>query len=196
MEAFHDNDRQADTGNAPAQPSPQHGEGGGGGGTMDADAEHPQVHETSFMRGAVWDSVEEDPARTLPVTPEPTRGGGGITVTAPRGAAAEPVTSTLKLAGVTVAIGGLLFGYDIGVISGALLQLREEFDLDDAEAEAVVSSLLVGAVVASMSGGYICDLLGRRNTIAANAGLFIVAALALAVSSTLAMLIAARVLVG
>ena len=42
---------------------------------------------------------------------------------------------------------------DAGVISGALLQLRTEFDLSCQQTELVVSALLIGALVASMSGG-------------------------------------------
>lgn len=51
------------------------------------------------------------------------------------------------------ALGGLLFGYDIGIISAALPQVKQTFALSCAEQEAVVSLMLVGALFASLVGG-------------------------------------------
>ena len=65
----------------------------------------------------------------------------------------EPITFTLASAAAVAAMGGVLFGYDIGIISGALLQLRDDFDLDDDESEAVVGSLMAGALIGSATGG-------------------------------------------
>ncbi|GFQ97944.1 solute carrier family 2, facilitated glucose transporter member 12 [Trichonephila clavata] len=53
---------------------------------------------------------------------------------------------------VVASVGGVLFGYDIGITSGALLQLRDDFNLTSFEQELVVSSVLVGALCASFFG--------------------------------------------
>jgi MFS family permease len=51
------------------------------------------------------------------------------------------------------ALGGLLFGYDIGIISTALPQIKTEFSLNCFQQEMVVSFMLVGALFASLVGG-------------------------------------------
>ncbi|GFX42081.1 uncharacterized protein TNCV_2134961 [Trichonephila clavipes] len=53
---------------------------------------------------------------------------------------------------VVASVGGVLFGYDIGITSGALLQLRDDFNLTSFEQELVVSSVLAGALCASFFG--------------------------------------------
>ena len=53
------------------------------------------------------------------------------------------------------ALGGLLFGYDIGIISTALPQLTSEFSLHCNQQEMVVSLMLIGALFASLVGGII-----------------------------------------
>jgi MFS family permease len=50
-------------------------------------------------------------------------------------------------------LGGVLFGYDLGIVSGAMLQLKEEFGLDCQQQEMVVSSMLFGALIGSLTGG-------------------------------------------
>src|SRR5271157_6371382 len=60
------------------------------------------------------------------------------------------------------ALGGLLFGYDTSVISGAMLFLRGEFHLSDAQLEFAVAIALAGALVGSAIAGYSTDRWGRR----------------------------------
>ncbi len=59
------------------------------------------------------------------------------------------------VAAVVAAVGGLLFGYDIGVISGAKSQIQNELQLSCAQIEAIVAMLPFGAFVASLLGGSI-----------------------------------------
>ncbi|KAL0977844.1 hypothetical protein UPYG_G00162050 [Umbra pygmaea] len=73
--------------------------------------------------------------------------------------------STLALTSLVSTLGGLVFGYELGVISGALLQLQAEFQLTCIQQEAVVSGLLIGALLASLVGGWLIDCYGRRNSI-------------------------------
>ncbi|MCC7242609.1 MAG: MFS transporter, partial [Acidobacteria bacterium] len=93
-------------------------------------------------------------------------------------------------------LGGLLFGYDTGVISGAVLFIREDFALSPTWVEIVVSCALVGALLGAMGGGALADRFGRRRVIIATAALFVAGALGTAMSSTVAWLIAGRIVVG
>jgi len=67
--------------------------------------------------------------------------------------------------GCFAAVNGILFGYDLGVISGALESVASEFSLSDFGQEIMVSSLLVGALFGSPLGGIACDRLGRRKSL-------------------------------
>jgi MFS transporter, SP family, galactose:H+ symporter len=60
------------------------------------------------------------------------------------------------------AIGGLLFGFDTGVISGALLFLRQSFTLNATTQEIAVSAVLVGAIIGAIVAGRVNDTLGRK----------------------------------
>jgi nitrate/nitrite transporter NarK len=63
------------------------------------------------------------------------------------------------------AIGGLLFGYDTGVISGAIIFIKSQFSLSATMEEIVVSSVLAGAVLGAILGGVLTDRFGRRKLI-------------------------------
>ncbi|MEO8820653.1 MAG: MFS transporter, partial [Ginsengibacter sp.] len=63
------------------------------------------------------------------------------------------------------AIGGLLFGYDTGVISGAILFIQKQYGLSSTMEEVVVSSVLVGAIIGAVIGGALTDKYGRRKMI-------------------------------
>ncbi|KAF7642566.1 hypothetical protein LDENG_00255680 [Lucifuga dentata] len=99
------------------------------------------------------------------------------------------------LASVVLALGGLVFGYELGIISGALLQLKAELRLSCLQQEALVSSLLVGALLASMVGGCLIDRHGRRNSILLSNVLILTGSLVLLSSSYVA-LVLGRMTVG
>ena len=100
------------------------------------------------------------------------------------------------VAAVTAAIGGLLFGYDMGVISGAKAPMQRDMGLSCSRIELVVAFLPVGAFVASVVGGTAVDKYGRRLTIVVNAFLFTGGALVLATSTTFGFLLAGRFVLG
>jgi major inositol transporter-like SP family MFS transporter len=94
-------------------------------------------------------------------------------------------------------LGGLLFGYDTGVISGALLYMNDAFQMSSLEEAAVVSSLLFpGAAAGALIGGKLADLLGRKKTLLVCAGLFFVGALACALAPSVPFMIVARIVLG
>jgi len=65
---------------------------------------------------------------------------------------------------VIAALGGFLFGYDTGVISGALLYIKGDLGASSFEQEAIVGALLIGAAVGALGAGYLADAVSRRWT--------------------------------
>ncbi len=96
----------------------------------------------------------------------------------------------------TAALGGLLFGYDTGVISGALLFLREAFHLSPLMLGVVTSIALAGAAGGAAVAGVLADRLGRRPVLLAIAMVFVAAAAVSALAGSLPVLLAGRLLVG
>ncbi|CAM9420693.1 unnamed protein product, partial [Discosporangium mesarthrocarpum] len=96
----------------------------------------------------------------------------------------------------TAALGGFLFGYDTGVVSGAMLLIRDDFNLTDTEEEVVVSITIMAAVIASLGGGSAMSSLGRRPVILIAAGIFTVGALVLAFAPSYESLVIGRLIVG
>ncbi|CAG8606386.1 5868_t:CDS:10 [Funneliformis caledonium] len=96
------------------------------------------------------------------------------------------------------AIGGLLFGYDIGVISGILTMthFREEFPADPVKEGTIVSSLLAGCFFGALISGYFADKVGRRFSILGGSLLFIVGCVLQATSTTFVQLYFGRIISG
>lgn len=99
------------------------------------------------------------------------------------------------IAGVA-ALGGLLFGYDTGVISGALLFIRQVMSLSPTLQGIVVAIALAGATIGAAVAGYLSDRMGRRRVILGAGLLFIAGALISAVAQGVLVLLIGRFLVG
>mmetsp|Transcript_50520 Transcript_50520/g.152192 ORF Transcript_50520/g.152192 Transcript_50520/m.152192 type:complete len:482 (-) Transcript_50520:600-2045(-) len=98
---------------------------------------------------------------------------------------------------VTVAsLGGILFGYDMGVVSGALPQLKESLDLTQSQQEMVVSFLYLGGGIGAAVGGSLCDSLGRKMAILITDAVFVTGAVLLYFSWNLPSVLVGRVIVG
>ena len=110
------------------------------------------------------------------------------------GAGSSPA-SLYWIAGIA-ALGGLLFGYDTGVISGALLFIRTEFNLSPTLQGIVAGIALVGAAAGAAVAGGLSDRFGRRSVILVTGLVFIVGALTSALAPTLSILLAGRLIVG
>lgn len=94
------------------------------------------------------------------------------------------------------ALGGLLFGYDTGVISGALLFIKQDFQVTPFLQGVIVSSLLVGAMVGAMLCGPLSDRYGRRVVILIAAIIFALGALVSAFAPGVFILVVGRVILG
>src|SRR4051812_50183251 len=94
-------------------------------------------------------------------------------------------------------LGGLLFGYDTGVISGALLSLRTDLHLTSFSEAVVVSSLLFpGAAIGALLGGKLADKLGRKGSLLVCAGLFLVGAIICAPAPNVGVMVPGRIPLG
>jgi SP family galactose:H+ symporter-like MFS transporter len=100
------------------------------------------------------------------------------------------------LIAAVAALGGLLFGYDTGVISGALLFIRQVMSLSPTLQGLVVAIALAGAAIGAALAGYISDRAGRRRVILTAGLLFIVGAVISAVAQDVPVLLIGRFLVG
>ena len=100
------------------------------------------------------------------------------------------------LIAVTAAVGGLLFGYDTSVISGAILFVRKVFQLSSAQTELAMSVVLAGAALGAAVAGYFADRFGRRPVLVVNAVIFGLFAVVTGLANGLAVFLVARFLVG
>ncbi|MDP7975486.1 MAG: sugar porter family MFS transporter [Thermoprotei archaeon] len=100
------------------------------------------------------------------------------------------------LAALITSVGSLLFGYDTGVISGAILFVKAQFQLNSYLEGVVVSSVLIGALLGAASGGYLADALGRRRSIMTAGGLFTLGAVVASVAPNAVILVIGRVVTG
>lgn len=105
-------------------------------------------------------------------------------------------TAYVLLVAVAAAVGGLLFGYDTAVISGAILFVRKLFHLTSFETEIAVAAVLAGAVLGAGAAGYLADRFGRKPVLVVDALVFGVFAVLTGMTHELATFAAARFLVG
>jgi len=99
-------------------------------------------------------------------------------------------------AAVIVGGGGFVYGYDIGVISGALSQVEDEFGLGSMGKGLVVACLPLGSVFGCTFGGPLCDYVGRWNTIIIQNIIYISGALIISGASSVELVYIGRFVVG
>lgn len=102
----------------------------------------------------------------------------------------------LYVVAIVASLGGLLSGYDTGVISGALLFINETWILPDTLQGFLVSSVLIGAVIGAATNGVLADMFGRKKIILATALIFILGSIMCAFAPNVYVLIASRIFVG
>ncbi len=102
----------------------------------------------------------------------------------------------MVLTAAIAGLGGLLFGYDTGIIAGALLFIKQDFDLGSFAQGLVVAAVPIGAIGGAAIAGPAADTYGRRLMILLAAGVFIVGALASAAAPGVDVLVIARIVIG
>ena len=102
----------------------------------------------------------------------------------------------LYIVAIVASLGGLLSGYDTGVISGALLFINETWILPDTLQGFLVSSVLIGAVIGAATNGILADIFGRKKIILATALIFILGSVMCAFAPNVYILIISRIFVG
>ena len=94
------------------------------------------------------------------------------------------------------ALGGVLYGYDMGIIAAAAIFVRRTFSLSTLMEEWVVSIVLVGAMIGALVGGTVADHIGRRATLVWAGVIFIIGSLLAPLSANVFVLIVARAIIG
>ncbi|MGK4065675.1 sugar porter family MFS transporter [Rothia sp. HC945] len=89
----------------------------------------------------------------------------------------KKMTGPMRLAAMVLTVGGLLFGYDTGVINGALPSMAADFSMDEKYEGFVTSALQFGAIFGAVFGGRFSDRHGRHRTVVLVAALFTVGAI-------------------
>ncbi|ETI34767.1 hypothetical protein F443_18778 [Phytophthora nicotianae P1569] len=145
--------------------------------------------------------MTETNSTPLPPSPQPSEPspppstGSNDTAATDHQTASSPFLYLLTLC---ASIGGFLFGYDTGVISGALvlLQSPQGFALSDLQSEVVVASAVGGAIVGASLSGIGNDKLGRRRVILVSSALFTLGAVIMAMAENFVELLIGRLIVG
>lgn len=107
-----------------------------------------------------------------------------------------PHRKRLGTVAMVATFGGLLFGYDTGVINGALRPMTEDLGLTPFTEGVVTSSLLFGAAIGAVAGGRISDVLGRRKTIIFLSIMFLLGALACVFAPGFEVMVLGRLILG
>ncbi len=109
---------------------------------------------------------------------------------------AAGLTGLMLAAAVVSAVSGLLYGYDTGIISGALLQISDEFEIGSGTQSVIAASILAGAVVGALGGSVLSERLGRKRTILIISTVFVLGTLACSVSPSPVTLVLSRLVLG
>ena len=109
---------------------------------------------------------------------------------------AARLTGPIIIVALVSAISGLLYGYDTGIISGALLQIADEFQIGDGMQQVIAASILLGAVIGALTCSRLSESQGRRKTLVIVAIVFAVGALWAALAPNPLMLVIGRLILG
>jgi sugar porter (SP) family MFS transporter len=102
----------------------------------------------------------------------------------------------VQITAAIAAMAGLLFGFDTGVISGAILFIKDTFGLAPFAEELLVSAALIGAVGGCILSGRMTDLIGRKRTIQITAAIFILGSILSAIATDFTTLMFGRIAIG
>jgi len=111
---------------------------------------------------------------------------------------ASPAGSTtyVFLICIVAALGGLLFGYDTGVINGAIGPLKAHFELDEVWAGWATGCALLGCALGAAGAGALSDRFGRKKVLVGSAVMFLISAIGTAVPPTITIFVIFRIIGG
>ena len=110
--------------------------------------------------------------------------------------AASRARAATLLTCVLAALAGLMFGLDIGVISGATAFIQAEFAVGDRTIEWIVSAMMLGAAIGAAGAGWLSAALGRKRSLVLSAALFVAGSLSCGLAWSPTALIGARLALG
>jgi sugar porter (SP) family MFS transporter len=108
----------------------------------------------------------------------------------------EPKSGYNRFLLLVAGLGGLLFGIDVGIISGALPYLEATSGLNANQLSFIVAAVLLGGVISTLFAGALADFFGRKNTMILSGVLFVISVPAIAMSHSYGTLVFARLLQG
>ena len=111
-------------------------------------------------------------------------------------AQSERLTGSIIVVALVSAIAGLLYGYDTGIISGALLQIGEDFDIGHQWEQVIAASILVGAVIGALTCSRLAERRGRHGTLLLIGIVFVIGAVAASLSPDPVTLSLSRLVLG
>ena len=97
---------------------------------------------------------------------------------------------------VLAALAGLMFGLDIGVISGAIQFIQADFQVSDRTIEWIVSGMMLGAAIGALGAGWLSAKLGRKRSLVLAAILFVIGSVLCSAATSAPMLVGARLVLG
>lgn len=106
------------------------------------------------------------------------------------------ITGLMLSAAIVSSVSGLLYGYDTGIISGALLQITKEFDIGSGMEQAIAAGILLGAVIGALTCSFLSERWGRHKTILLICSVFVVGSLLCAISPGAVLLALSRIVLG
>ncbi|MGP4014672.1 sugar porter family MFS transporter [Saccharopolyspora sp. 5N708] len=105
-------------------------------------------------------------------------------------------TTAVVLITLVTAVGGFLFGFDNGSISGSVSYLQDRFALTAGGIGWVTSSIIVGCIIGVITAGRLSDAIGRKKVLLGASIIFVIGALGEALAPSAGLLVCARILVG
>lgn len=108
---------------------------------------------------------------------------------------AHPKAAAVMI-GLLGALAGLMFGLDIGVISGAEQFIKADFGISDTMLEHIVSWMMLGAAVGAVAGGWMAKSMGRKRSLLLGSFIFVVASVLCGVAWSVPVLLIGRLILG
>ncbi|WNG87553.1 sugar porter family MFS transporter [Mycobacterium sp. ITM-2016-00317] len=106
------------------------------------------------------------------------------------------LTGSVVIVALVSAISGMLYGYDTGIISGALLQITKDFEIEEGWKQIIAASILLGAVIGALTCSYLSERGGRKRTLVMLAVVFAVGAVGCALAPNPVLLSIGRLVLG